>query len=69
MPKTKILEEIADVVEAVNAQELQSGIVIPANVVETLLICQSQHNRVGVAAVCQEILEAAQDQAPAKFPR
>ena len=46
-----------------------NGIVIPSNVVETLLVCQSQSNRVGVAAVCQEIREYAQDQNPDKFPR
>jgi hypothetical protein len=51
------------------AWQSPAGIVIPKNVVEALLICQSQSNSTGVAAVCQEIRQFAQDQAPDKFPR
>ena len=47
---------------------LESDIRVKARVVEALLIAQSNSNRVGVAAVCQEIREAAQDQLPEVFP-
>ena len=47
---------------------LDSDILIPARIVESLLITQSNSNRVGVAAVCQQIREAAQKQLPEVFP-
>ena len=65
MPKEKILKELEDVVEAVNAQ---NGIAVPVEVVEALLVAESMGNRAAVKAVCQQIREAAQDQNPDKFP-
>lgn len=46
---------------------LDSDIRIPARIVESLLITQSNSNRAGIAAVCQQIREAAQRQLPEVF--
>ena len=46
---------------------LDSDILIPARIVESLLITQSNSNRAGIAAVCQQIREVAQKQLPEVF--
>ena len=70
MSKKQVLKEIEDVTEAVQALENQAqGVVIPVNVVESLLVLHDTSNRVGLTAVCEEIRAMAQEQAPEKFKR
>ena len=69
MSKKEVLKEISDVTKAVQALgEQGQGVLIPVSIVESLLITQANSNHTGTAAVCQQIRELAQDQAPEKFP-
>ena len=69
MSKKEALKELNEATEAVQALADQGpGVLVPADIVESLLVCQSNSNNVGVAAVCQQIRELAQDQLPDKFP-
>jgi len=45
------------------------GIVIPPEIVESLLVTMANSNRVGTVAVCEQIREMAQEQMPEVFPK
>jgi len=69
MSKKEALKELNEATEAVQALADQGpGVLVPADIVESLLITVATSNRVGTAAVCQQIRELAQDQLPNRFP-
>lgn len=70
MSKKEALKELNEATEAVQALADQAqGVLIPWEIVESLLITQANSNRAGTAAVCQQIRELSQDQMPEKFPK
>ena len=74
MSKEKILKEIKDVVDAVQeapdeVEKAPEGIEIPVPIVKALLENVSGCNWTAVDSIVQQVREAAQDQAPARFPR
>ena len=68
--KKKILDELQDVVEAVQEaqEEGPEGVLIPGKVVESLLVSEGMSNKGAVTLVCQQIREIAQEQMPKLFP-
>ena len=77
MAKKKKIEEVAEKLEdlAEELEDLQDdeplaqGIVIPANVIEALLVQHDTSNRVGLTSVIEQIRQMAQEQLPEHFKK